>query len=255
MVDRPLILVTNDDGISAAGIAALSGAMVPLGDVWVVAPDRERSGVGHAITLHDPIRVKPAGEQRFACDGTPTDCVFLGVHALLPRTPDLVVSGINHGPNLADDVTYSGTVSGAMEGAIMGVPSIAFSLLGGADADFRPAAELAVAVAQWVLERGLPARTVLNVNIPDTQGQRLTGFRWTRAGVRDYGHAVIQQQDPRGRTMYWIGSQIGFEPLEGSDCNAVQEGVAALTPIYLDMTHHELLGAVSMQDLPGFERR
>lgn len=255
MSDRPLILVTNDDGVHAQGIAALRHAMGPLGDVWTVAPDRERSGVGHAITLHDPIRVRALESQVFTCDGTPTDCVFLGIHKLLPRAPSLVVSGINHGPNLADDVTYSGTVAGAMEGAIMGVPSIAFSLLGRESSDFAPAAELAAALARWVLLHGLPARTLLNVNVPDTQGKKVPGFRWTRAGLRNYGHAVVVQKDPRGRSMHWIGSEIGFHPLEGSDCNAVHEGLAAVTPIYLDMTHHELLGTLALQELPGFERR
>lgn len=253
--ERPLILVTNDDGYEAKGIAVLVEALASLGEVWMVAPDRERSGVSHAITLTRPLRVREAGARRFVADGTPTDCVFLGVHALMPRKPDLVVSGINHGPNLGDDVTYSGTVAGAMEGTIMGVPSVAVSLAARPPMVFEPAAAFAVAVCRHVLAHGLPARSLLNVNVPDTQGRPVEAFRWSRGGLRDYGHQVIVQQDPRGRPMYWIGSDIKHHALESGDCDAVAEGLATITPIHLDMTHFPLLAAWGTTELPGFERR
>ena len=251
----PLILVTNDDGYDARGIAALASAMEALGEVWIVAPDRERSAVSHAITLQSPLRIKELGHRRFTTDGTPTDCVFLAMQHLLPRPPALVCSGINHGPNLADDVTYSGTVAGAMEGAIMGAPSISVSVDARNPKDFTPAAEFAVAVGRHVMQVGLPARTLLNINVPDTDGGPVTAFRWARAGHRDYTHSVIVQHDPRGRPIYWIGSNIAHHTVENSDCDAVEAGLAAITPIYLDMTHHALLEAWGRVDLPGFDRR
>lgn len=251
---RPTILVTNDDGHDAAGIVALAGALESLGEVWVVAPDRERSGVSHAITLTRPLRVRETAARRYVADGTPTDCVYLGIHALLPRKPDLVVSGINHGPNLADDVTYSGTVAGAMEGAIMGVPSVAVSLATWHPRTFGPAADFALSVCRHVMTHGLPARTLVNVNVPETNGEPVRAFRWTRGGVRDYGHQVIVQPDPRGRPMYWIGSDIKHHPVESSDCDAVAAGIAAVTPIFLDLTHNALLAAWGTAELPGVER-
>lgn len=250
-----LILITNDDGHEARGIQALAESMAVLGEVWIVAPDRERSGVSHAITLTRPLRVRETRPRHFVTDGTPTDCVFLGIQSLLPRKPDLVVSGINHGPNLGDDVTYSGTVAGAMEGTIMGVPSVAVSVNSRNPKDFRPAGDFAVAVCRHVLAHGLPARSLLNVNVPDTHGEPVTAFRWARGGHRDYGHEVIVQQDPRGRTMYWIGSNIQHHTVESSDCDALAEGLAAITPIYLDLTHFSLLAAWGTVGLPGFERR
>jgi 5'-nucleotidase len=250
----PLILVTNDDGYEARGLEALALAFEHVGEVWMVAPDRERSGASHAITLTNPLRVRQAGPRRFVTDGTPTDCVFLAIQSLLPRRPALVVSGINHGPNLGDDVTYSGTVAGAMEGTIMGVPSIAVSVSARQPRDFMPAAHFAVAVARHVLAHGLPARSLLNVNVPDTDGAPVTRFRWARGGHRDYGHRVIEQQDPRGRAMYWIGSDIKHYPVEGGDCDAVEAGIAAITPLQLDLTHHALLEAWGHVELPGYDR-
>ena len=255
------ILLTNDDGIGAQGLQTLRRELRRIEGVTldVIAPDSNRSASARSITVRSPLSIQELrfedGDLGHATDGTPVDCVRFASVGLLGGRPDVIVSGINHGVNLGDDVTYSGTVAGAMEGAIMGVPSVAFSLLGRESSDFAPAAELAASVARWVLLHGLPARTLLNVNVPDTQGKKVPGFRWTRAGLRDYGHAVVVQKDPRGRSMYWIGSEIGFHTLEGSDCNAVHEGLAAVTPIYLDMTHHELLGTLALQELPGFERR
>lgn len=255
-MSAPHILITNDDGLDAPGIGALAAALACLGPVTVVAPDRERSGVARAISLGRPLRMKDRGDGRWAVDGTPTDCVYLAVHALLDTRPDLVVSGINRGPNLADDVTYSGTVAGAMEGALLGIPSFAISLDGEAPLDYRPAAQFAVAVARLMLEEPMPARALLNVNVPDTKGAPVTGFRWTTAGHRDYGHRVTTRDDPRGRPYHWIGGRfLSYEPVEGSDCDAVAEGLAAITPLNLDLTHHALLARLSSRGLEGFKRQ
>src|SRR5215475_11410086 len=194
-----VILVTNDDGVHAAGLAALAAALEDLGDVYVVAPDREQSAVGHALTLHRPLRVTQMGERRFAVNGTPSDCVNLAVLGLLPERPVLVASGINHGSNLGDDVTYSGTVSAAMEGALLGVPSVAFSLVSG---DFAEAGRVAQLVVARILVEGLPPKTLLNVNVP---AGTVRGLRTTRLGHRVYSDKIVEQRDPRGRPYYWIG--------------------------------------------------
>lgn len=250
------ILVTNDDGIDAPGIAALAEALGALGSVAVVAPDGERSGVARMISLGRPLRMRRRRSSWWSVDGTPTDCVYLGIQELLEAPPTLVVSGINRGPNLADDVTYSGTVAGAMEATLMGVPAIAVSLVGEEPLDYGPAADFAVAVAEHVLQVGLPPRSLLNVNVPDTRGEAVTGYRWTRAGHRDYGHQVTTRLDPRGRPYHWIGGRfLGFESLPGSDCDAVSEGLAAITPLTLDLTHTDLLASRAAVAIGAFERR
>ena len=252
----PLILVTNDDGIEARGIKALAAALATVGEVCVIAPDRDRSGVGHAISLDTPLRAKAVQPGWWAVNGTPTDCVYLALYHLLPRKPDLVVSGINHGPNLADDVLYSGTVGGAMEGAHAGIPAIAVSLAARRPMVFEPAANFAASVAQMALSRGMAPRTLLNVNVPDTDGAPVADYRWTRAGVRDYGPSVTKSLDPRRRPYYWIGGDfLGFHGRPGSDCDAVEEGLATITPLTLDLTDEGQLKALSGVDLPGFSRR
>ena len=194
----PLILVSNDDGVHSAGIAALAEALRDLGQVVVVAPDRERSAVSHSLTLHRPLRVEEIGPGRYAVDGTPTDCVNLGVNGILPRRPALVVSGINKGANLGDDVTYSGTVSAAMEGTLLGLPAFAISLLGRGDFRFEVAARFARRLAAWVFERGLPPDTLLNVNVPaPLDGEPIRGFALTRMGRRRYGDAIIDRKSTR----------------------------------------------------------
>src|SRR5216683_555425 len=173
----PVILVTNDDGIHARGLQVLADALAALGEVYVVAPDREQSAVGHALTLHRPLRVDRVAERKFAVNGTPSDCVNLAVLGLLPEPPVLVAAGVNHGTNLGDDVTYSGTVAAAMEGTLLGVPSFAVSLLGRGDFRFEVAARFARRLAAWVLERGLPSDTLLNVNVPaPLDGEPIRGF-------------------------------------------------------------------------------
>ena len=236
-----LILVTNDDGVHAPGLAALAEAMEPLGEVWVVAPEREQSACGHALTLHRPLRPHQWGERRFALNGTPSDCVNLGVLGFLPERPVLVASGVNHGSNLGDDVTYSGTVSAAMEGTLLGVPSVAVSLMDGGDVAM--AARVARLVAMRVLVEGLPAKTLLNVNVPREAPR---GIRFTRLGHRVYAGKVVEQNDPRGRVHYWLGGgPPEWEALEGTDMGAVHEGFVAVTPLHMDLTNHRALAVMA----------
>ena len=234
-----VVLLTNDDGIFARGLAALAEALADLGEVYVVAPDREQNAVGHALTLHRPLRVDRVGDRRFAVNGTPSDCVNLGVLGLLPCVPSLVVSGINHGSNLGDDVTYSGTVSAAMEGTLLGVPSLAVSLVDPENGSFDEAARVARLTAARVLVEGLPPKTLLNVNIPSGA---VNGIRLTRLGQRVYKEKVVEEVDPRGRTYYWIGAGPPiWEDREATDIAAVRDGYASVTPLHLDLTHYEAL--------------
>jgi 5'-nucleotidase len=238
-----VILVTNDDGIHAAGLAALAAALESVGEVYVIAPDREQSAVGHALTLHRPLRVDRVGERRFAVNGTPSDCVNLGVLGLLPEAPVLVVAGVNHGSNLGDDVSYSGTVSAAMEGTLLGVPSLAVSQVDGEADGFEGAGRIAQLVAARVLVEGLPAKTLLNVNVP--RGE-VHGVRMTRLGHRVYREKVVQEVDPRGRPYYWIGAgPPEWQEDEASDITAVHAGWASVTPLHLDLTHFGALGRMS----------
>ena len=236
-----VVLLTNDDGVHAEGLAALGRAFAELGDVYIVAPEREQSACGHALTLHRPIRPVLLGERRFAVNGTPSDCVNLAVLGFLPAPPVLVVSGVNHGTNLGDDVTYSGTVSAAMEGTLLGVPSIAVSLVDGGD--FDQAARVARLLALRVLVVGLPRKTLLNVNVPATAPR---GIRITRLGHRVYSGKIVEQVDPRGRSHYWIGGgDPKWEDLEGTDMTAVHEGYVSVTPLHLDLTHHRALAQMT----------
>jgi len=234
-----VILVSNDDGIQSEGIRALEEVLKTLGEVYTVAPDREQNAVSHALTLHRPLRVQEVGERRFAVDGTPTDCVNLAVKGLLPVRPQLVVSGINKGPNLGDDVMYSGTVSAAIEGALLGLPAIAVSLAAFRDFSFQVAAEFTAALAARVLEKGMPPDTLLNVNIPHLPAHEIKGYRLTRQGKRRYSEAIVERIDPRGKKYYWIGGDdLGFVHEEGTDCVAVHEGFISVTPLHIDLTNH-----------------
>jgi len=236
-----VLLVTNDDGVHAAGLAALAGALEDLGEVHVLAPEREQSACGHALTLHRPLRVHRLGERRHWVNGTPSDCVNLGVLGFLPERPVLVVSGVNHGSNLGDDVTYSGTVSAAMEGTLLGVPSIAVSLVEGDE--FDGAARVARQVVMRALVSGLPPMTLLNINVPPGVPK---GVRVTRLGHRVYSGKIVEQADPRGRPHYWIGSgPPAWEALEGTDMGAIHEGYASVTPLHLDLTHHRALAQMT----------
>jgi 5'-nucleotidase len=233
------ILVTNDDGVHSPGIQALADALAPLGEVMVVAPLAEASAIGHALTLRRPLRIEEFGERRYAVDGTPTDCVNIALKILLGgQLPDLVASGINKGYNLGDDVTYSGTVAGALEGALLGLPAIAVSLgFGGKrGADFRHAARVAGDVAQALLARPLPPRTFLNVNVPPGEP---VGYRTTVQGLRNHETTITARVDPRGQAYYWI-DELQCEWIEqpDSDYIAVRDGYVSITPVHPDLTAH-----------------
>lgn len=235
------ILITNDDGIYAPGITALAESLAGVADIAVVAPDRERSAVSHALTLHHPLRAVQVAPGRFAVDGTPTDCVNLAIHSLLDFRPDLVVSGINRGANLGDDVTYSGTVAAALEATLMGIPAFAVSLVTLADdADYAGAAAFAAKLAGLVLRNGLPRDTFLNVNVPPDCGSPQLPPLVTSQGKRCYEGSIVDKVDPRGRSYYWIGTaDLTFHDLEGSDYAAVKRGHISITPLHLDMTNHQ----------------
>jgi 5'/3'-nucleotidase len=255
--ERPRILVSNDDGYQSAGIHALAEAMEPLGEVWVVAPEQEQSATAHSISIHRPLRIRDVGERWFAVDGTPTDCSYIAVnHIMKDRRPALMVSGINHGANLADDVTYSGTVAAAMEASLIGVPAIAFSLVTrGRGFDFATAAGFARALAGAALSRPLPAHTLLNVNVPS--GAEPAGYAVTRLGKHSYGSEVVEKVDPRGRNYYWIGgNEYQHEDIPGSDCNVVlEEGLISVTPLQLDLTDDAMRAVVAGWPVAGFARR
>lgn len=238
-----VLLVTNDDGIHARGLTALAEALADLGDVYVVAPDREQNAVGHALTLHRPLRVDRVGDRCFQVNGTPSDCVNLGILGLVPFPPSLVVSGINHGSNLGDDVTYSGTVSAAMEGTLLGVPSLAVSLVDSDPGAFDEAARIARLIAARVLVEGLPRKTLLNVNVP---GRGVKGIRLTRLGHRVYKEKVVEEVDPRGRTYYWIGAgPPAWEDGDATDIAAIRDGYVSITPLHLDLTDYEALRRIT----------
>jgi len=246
MKEKPLILVTNDDGIYAPGILALYLAMKEIGEVMVVAPDSERSAVGHAITISDPLRVweyERDGEFfGYAVNGTPADCVKLGVKAILHKTPDLVVSGINLGPNTAINVIYSGTVSAATEGTLMGIPSIAFSVTTFKKTDFGFAARFARYLAEKVLERGLPAGTLLNVNIPPLPEEEIKGVKITRQGKGRYEEFFDKRVDPMNRNYYWLsGKKLLLDSDSDVDDVAVMENYIAITPIQFDLTDYQAI--------------
>ncbi len=237
-----ILLVTNDDGVHSAGLIALYRAMKNLGDAYVVAPDRERSAAGHSLTLHRPLRATEIRDRVFSINGTPTDCVTLGINKLLPEKPSLIVSGINKGANLGDDITYSGTVSAAIEGTIFGIPSIAFSLPSDKHYFFDTASEVAAQIASFVLEHSLPYDTLLNVNIPNVRREFLRGVRFTRQGKRVYDGAILETFDPWGEKHFWIGGGKPYwERGEDTDMDAVQANFISVTPIHLDLTNYDAL--------------
>ncbi len=249
------ILISNDDGISARGLIALTEAIAPLGEVWVVAPEHEQSATSHSLSLHRPLRIRKHQERWFGVDGTPADCVYVAVNHLMKSGPPvLVLSGINHGPNLADDVIYSGTVAAAMEGCILGFPAIAFSLATRRTFDFEHAIPFARSLVKTALESTIPARMLLNVNIP-AYGP-VAGYEVTRLGRHNYDADVIEKEDPRGRHYYWIGGT-GYEHVKepGTDVTAVlDERRASITPLMLDLTQHAFLAPLEGWTLDGFNR-
>ncbi|MGH9845297.1 MAG: 5'/3'-nucleotidase SurE [Blastocatellia bacterium] len=234
----PRILLTNDDGYFSDGLAALAEALERVGDVTVVAPTSEQSATAHSLTLTRPLRVRQIAERRYSVDGTPTDCVLLALTSVLPQRPDIVVSGINHGANLGDDVTYSGTVAGAFEAAIFKLPGIAVSLTA-REGDFTHAAQFAAGLTEKVLREGLPADTILNVNVPPGE---IRGARFTRQGKSAATADVIEGVDPRGKQYYWIGVQkISWKQDPDSDFAAIAEGLVSVTPLRTDLTDYGAL--------------
>lgn len=236
------ILITNDDGIHSEGLWILKKELSELAEVFIVAPDRERSATGHAITLHRPLRMQRVKKNAYAVDGTPTDCVILGYNLLFKNEkPDLVISGINKGGNLGDDITYSGTVCAALEGAMLGIPSFAISIVARDHYNFKPAAEFAKILSIFLLKNLKEKNIVFNVNIPNVKKlDEVKGIKITRQGKRKYEELVIQNIDPRGKKYYWIGGNL--EPVKNekdTDISAITQNYISITPVTLDMTDHK----------------
>lgn len=241
------LLLTNDDGILAQGLECLSAAAEPLGEVTIVAPDREQSATSHSLTLHHPVRPIRRGERRWQVDGTPTDCVMLALEALMPEKPDFVLSGINHGQNMGEDVLYSGTVAAAMEGLALGVPALAISFAGGdLRADVSQLREqvkvLTPLIRHLTSLPNFPADTLFNINLPPLPADAVKGVRLTRLGRRVYSQSVAPMKDPWGRQIYWIGGgEISWTGEPDSDFRAIEEGYVSVTPLHLDLTHFDVL--------------
>ncbi|MDJ0910389.1 MAG: 5'/3'-nucleotidase SurE [Woeseiaceae bacterium] len=236
------ILVSNDDGYLATGINVLAESLEQFADVVVVAPDRNRSAASNSLTLSSPLRVSQVGENRYAVNGTPSDCVHLALTGLLDYEPDLVVSGINHGANLGDDVIYSGTVAAAMEGRFLGLPTIAVSLVGHRLEHFDTAAQVASDMVRKLSDAPLSSDVILNVNVPNIPFAELKGLRAVRLGFRHKSEPVVKSKDPHGRTIYWVGpAGQGADSGDGTDFHAVESGYASVTPLKVDLTRHDTL--------------
>jgi len=235
------ILVTNDDGITSTALYGLREALADLGHVFIVAPDRDQSATSHSLTLHRPMRIESPQPDVYAVDGTPTDCVLVATHGLLAEPIDLVVSGVNRGPNMGDDVFYSGTVAAAIEGAMQGLPAIAVSLVASGLADFTYACAFTRRLVDALRREELPAKSVLNVNVPNRPAAEIAGVEITRLGKRVYQDALIERTDPRGRKYYWIGGDAPvWEPEPESDFLAVDRGYVSVTPLHLALTDEPL---------------
>jgi 5'-nucleotidase len=238
------ILLTNDDGIHSDGLMKLEEALREVGDVYVVAPASEMSGASHSLTLARPLRIRRIDERHWTVDGTPTDCVTLALNRILggDELPHVCCSGINHGGNLGDDATYSGTVAGALEATILGVPGLAFSLVARENFDFTEAARFAVVAVRKVLAEGLPDGTLLNVNVPPGE---IRGVRVTRQGIKKARPIITEHIDPRGKAYYWIGEEVfNSDHEDGTDYSAIEAGCVSVTPMRSDMTNHNALEAV-----------
>ncbi len=234
-----MILITNDDGVYSPGIQILAKRLRELDSVVIVAPDRERSAAAHSMTLHRPLLIEEIKEGVYSVNGTPTDCVNIAVKGLLKETPKLVVSGINKGPNLGDDVTYSGTVAGAIEARLLGIPSFAISLAARENFRFAEAADVALSVAARISEHGMSEDTLLNVNVPNLPLAEITGTAITRLGKRIYHQMTVERVDPRGKKYYWIGGgEPDWEREEGTDLDAIDRKMVSITPLHLDLTDY-----------------
>lgn len=245
-----IILVCNDDGINSEGIKVLSESLKDLGDVYVVAPNSEQSAVSHSLTLHRPLRVEELSSRKFTVDGTPTDCISLAINSILPKKPRIIVSGINKGGNLGEDVSYSGTVSAAKEGILLGVPSVAVSLIAGTgvgeivkahlDFDYTATGKFSKKLVQHIFQNPIPEQTLLNVNVPNVDD--IKGYMITKQGSRTYGDTVIEKTDPRGGKYYWIAGDIeSWRGGKEADYWAVDNGYISITPIHLDMTNYSAI--------------
>lgn len=246
----PLILLTNDDGVMAPGLEALRLEVSKIADVIVVAPDRERSASSHALTIHKPLKVQQHDRLIYSLNGTPTDCVAIAIAKILPQRPDLVLSGINSGPNLGDDITYSGTVAAAMEGTINNIPSIAVSVNSHNSEyrHFRTAATVAAKIARFILEKSLPVDTLLNINVPNLPLSNLKGIRFTRQGKRVYDGSIQDTRSPWGEGYYWIGGGTPYwDRAEDTDISCVEAGYVSITPIHLDLTNYQAMEFISGQ--------
>jgi len=241
------ILCTNDDGIHAPGLELLESVAGALGETRTVAPDREQSATSHSLTLHRPLRVTQVAPRRHVIDGTPTDCVLIAVNELLPWRPDFILSGVNHGPNMGEDVLYSGTVAAAMEGTILGIPAIAISWSGEEREDVAAYADLLGDLLRRLIVRSdFPRETFFNVNVPDRPPERIEGIRVTTLGRRVYSDSLVRREDPAGREYFWIGGGVSrWSGGEDSDFRAVEAGYVSVTPLHLDLTNHRLLDEVA----------
>tara|TARA_R110000782_G_scaffold245878_6_gene332595 strand:+ start:6902 stop:7648 length:747 start_codon:yes stop_codon:yes gene_type:complete len=238
-------LLSNDDGYQSPGLSALAEMLAELGKVTIVAPDRDRSGASNSLTLDAPLYVKQDSRGYHYVNGTPTDCVHLAITGMLDDEPDMVISGINTGANLGDDVLYSGTVAAAMEGRFLGCPAIAFSLAGERQTDYKPAVKIARKVIKSLMQKSLDD-VLLNVNIPDVDYEQIKGMTITRLGNRHKSEPVLEAYDPRGKKVYWIG-QVGSEQDagEGTDFHAIRSGKVSITPLQTDLTRHQSLASLS----------
>lgn len=245
------ILVSNDDGILAPGIGLLADACLAVGQVTVIAPDREQSGTSHSLTMHRPLRPQRRHDGSWQVDGTPTDCVLLAFGGLIPDRPDFVFSGVNHGPNMGEDVLYSGTVSVAMEAVTLGVPGIAVSFAGSEiETLLSYRALLGQLVSQIVAVNGFPAETLLNINLPDLPASEVRGVRVTKLGSRFFSESIALSKDPRGRDIYWIGGgNITWTGTGETDHSAVAAGYVSITPLHMDLTNYHLLETVKQWSL------
>jgi 5'-nucleotidase len=242
------ILITNDDGVFSEGLRILAKTMEALGEVYVVAPDRERSATAHSLTLHRPLRVEEIEPRVFAVDGTPVDCVTLAVYGIFKGHPDLVISGINNGPNLGEDLVYSGTVSAAFEATFLRIPAFAISLASRNDFKFQVAANFALKVAAHIMEVGLPKETFLNINVPNLEEDEIRSYKITRQGKRIFADAVVEKVDPRGKKYYWIGGEDqGFKEIVGTDFHAIANRYISITPLSIDLTSR-----TAMEELQGW---
>jgi 5'-nucleotidase len=240
------ILVSNDDGYHANGLGVLAAALKSLAAVEIVAPDRNQSGSSHSLTLATPLRVGQTPEGVWFVNGTPTDCVHLAITGFLDYEPDMVVSGINHGANLGDDVLYSGTVAAAIEGRFLGLPAIAVSLVGEDPQHFEAAAQAVCTLVQRLQSNPLPGDTILNINVPDLPFAQLRGYRSTRLGFRHRAEPVVQAADPKGNPVYWVGpAGAGQDAGPGTDFHAIAEGFVSVTPLQVDLTRHDAVSGLA----------